>query len=365
MDHKPTSTDRRLLCSKELLARASRLLGDSAFKRSNVAQFEPHTLRDAQKQSKRDYQESEPRCKAQGPDSGDLNDDYGLYFADIYRNDRLRLSAGGDGLNKQRMSVVDRRDMADVSLSTMRGHIDDRSCDIIDDDRIIITYLLHALEIERLVLVNKEIVADAQAMNDEIDDLENANAKLTLEKEKAFDERDHYKRLYEESQVRLFRNEEKKSNSGSQTLTKDEVNVGILQQDYDRKCKELNAKMREDFFTEKRKLEVSLLQNSKAIPSFKGVSSHEEEENEFNNLEPTNHLKDSFDLRQGPMPHDNIKYSVPFYETCNTNIQVKELTSKNTVEFAKIKRSIENRPKQHTQLHSSPIDQNQRTHGSI
>lgn len=200
MEEKLSLTHKRILCPKELLARASQLLGESTSKRSNVRCFEPYTLKEAGNGRKKDITLSEPRRLERLQEEMPSTNNYGMHFADIYRGNRVKVSTNSKPGLVECESVAEKRGRLDeeVSMSTFRHH-NDRTFEEIEDDRVVVTYILHAIEIERLLSVNKDLVMEAKAMDEEIENLETCIYKINDEKSKVEEERDRFKLLYERS----------------------------------------------------------------------------------------------------------------------------------------------------------------------
>jgi hypothetical protein len=221
MNERARSANKVIMSSKEVLARASKLLTESAQKSSNIRQVEINGQRDHQ--AKKDLQVRDPKKKHRKPDPRAGPEDYGLYFPDLYRVQGQRNEGVEDSFAKQpasafeggRMSFANHHlgDDSIISLQSMRlnngmASYNERTLDSGDywdqevNTRVLLTYFLHALEIERLVFVNKEMVDDAKEIDKELEEADKEINRLKAEKRRVETERDEYKfRWHEASKI--------------------------------------------------------------------------------------------------------------------------------------------------------------------
>jgi hypothetical protein len=206
------SADKRIVSSKEILARASRLLQDSQHKTSNVRQFEPLSIREAS--LKKDLFMTDPRKKSQKPDTRQESEDYGLNFMDIYKGQLQRHHQPDESFAKQAVSAFENGRMSHqggptvddsvMSLQSIRagrlqGFYNERTLDSQElgdydiNSKVILTYFLHALEIERLIYINKEMVEDASDLDKELEEAEKEILRLKVEKRAMTAELEEYK----------------------------------------------------------------------------------------------------------------------------------------------------------------------------
>jgi hypothetical protein len=230
MNEPVRSGNSAIMSSKEVLARASKLLTDSAQKASNVRQLD--SLAQRQIQPRKDLLLHEAKKKTRKQDPQSKPEEYGLAFQDIYhglahRHDALEESfakqaASAFEMGRHSMPLGQLADDSVASLPSLRGQgrqqYHERTLDSGDAwepeayARVMLTYFLHALEIERLVFLNKELVQDAKLIDCELDDAEAKVARLQVEKRACEQERDEYKFRWMEANKKI--SEEKKVFNG-------------------------------------------------------------------------------------------------------------------------------------------------------
>lgn len=218
MNERVKSANKVIMSSKEILARASKLLTDSAHKSSNIRNVEINGQRDHL--LKKDHQHRDPKKKHRKPDPKAGPEDYGLYFPDLYRVQGSRNEGIEDSFAKQPASAIDGGrlpfpnfqlgDDSVVSMPSMRlnngmAYYNERTLDSGDNwdqevnTRVLLTYFLHALEIERLVFVNKEMVDDAKEIDKELEEADKEINRLKAEKRRVEKDRDEYKFRWQEA----------------------------------------------------------------------------------------------------------------------------------------------------------------------